>query len=40
MLEQAVRLALKILEAQLGPDHPDVARSLNNLAFLYQSQGR
>ena len=24
----------------LGPDHPDVARSLNNLADLYEGQGR
>jgi tetratricopeptide (TPR) repeat protein len=35
LLEQAVRLALKAF----GPDHPDVARSLNNLAALYQSLG-
>ena len=27
-------------ENALGPDHPDVARSLNNLALLYQAQGR
>ena len=26
---------LKIYEAKLGPDHPDVARILNNLAILY-----
>ncbi|MBT1570101.1 tetratricopeptide repeat protein, partial [Klebsiella pneumoniae] len=24
----------------LGPDHPDVATSLNNLAELYRSQGQ
>ena len=24
----------------LAPDHPDVATSLNNLALLYQAQGR
>ncbi len=24
----------------LGPEHPDVATSLNNLAALYQAQGR
>ncbi len=24
----------------LGPEHPDVGLSLNNLAFLYQTQGR
>jgi tetratricopeptide (TPR) repeat protein len=28
-----------IIESQLGPNHPDVAQSLNNLATLYQSQG-
>ena len=27
-------------EAELGPEHPDVATSLNNLAQLYVSQGR
>jgi Tfp pilus assembly protein PilF len=31
---------LAILEKALGPDHPDVANSLNNLAALYQKQGR
>ncbi len=25
---------------ELGPEHPDVAQSLNNLAALYQAQGR
>jgi tetratricopeptide (TPR) repeat protein len=29
-----------IREQQLGTDHPDVATSLNNLAMLYNSQGR
>jgi len=24
----------------LGPDHPDVAMSLNNLAALYSNQGK
>jgi len=24
----------------LGPDHPDVATSINNLAELYDNQGR
>ena len=28
------------LEKALGPDHPDVAQSLNNLAALYVDQGR
>ena len=32
--------SLAIREKALGPDHPDVATSLNNLAALYQSQGR
>ena len=27
-------------EKALGPEHPDVANSLNNLAALYQAQGR
>ena len=32
--------ALAISEKALGPEHPDVATSLNNLALLYQAQGR
>ena len=32
--------ALAIREKTLGPDHPDVAVSLNNLAELYRTQGR
>ena len=31
---------LKIWVKALGPDHPDVADSLNNLASLYHAQGR
>jgi tetratricopeptide (TPR) repeat protein len=31
---------LGIREKALGPDHPDVATALNNLAELYHSQGR
>jgi tetratricopeptide (TPR) repeat protein len=31
--------ALAIWEKQLGPDHPDTATSLNNLAGLLQAQG-
>jgi tetratricopeptide (TPR) repeat protein len=31
--------ALAILEQALGPDHPNVATSLNNLAELYRAQG-
>jgi len=29
-----------IYEKALGPDHPDVAQSLNNLAALYYKQGQ
>ena len=32
--------ALAIDEKALGPDHPDVATGLNNLAELYRNQGR
>ena len=32
--------ALAIAETALGPEHPDVAASLNNLAALYHDQGR
>ena len=32
--------ALAISEKVLGPDHPDVATSLNNLAGLYHTQGQ
>ena len=31
---------LQILEAKLGPEHPDVATTLNNLAVLYRQYGR
>jgi len=31
--------ALKVAEENVGPDHPDVAASLNNLALLYGAQG-
>jgi len=31
--------ALEVAEQNVGPDHPDVARSLNNLAGLYDAQG-
>ena len=31
--------ALKVAEQDVGPDHPDVATSLNNLAALYRTQG-
>ena len=32
--------ALAIRKKALGPDHPDVAQSLNNLAVLYDAQGQ
>ena len=32
--------ALEIWERVLGPDHPNTASSLNNLAALYDSQGK
>jgi tetratricopeptide (TPR) repeat protein len=32
--------ALKIWEQVLGPQHSDVAASLNNLAELYDAQGK
>ncbi|TMC21628.1 MAG: tetratricopeptide repeat protein [Chloroflexi bacterium] len=32
--------ALAIYERHLGPTHPDMASSLNNLALLYNSQGK
>ena len=38
--EPLYRRSLAILEAKLGPDHPDVATGLNNLAALYRAQGR
>ena len=38
--EESVKRALVIREKALGPDHPDVAASLNNLALLYYAQGR
>ena len=38
--EPLFQSALAIFEQQLGPDHPDTATSLNNLARLYKSMGR
>jgi tetratricopeptide (TPR) repeat protein len=32
--------SLAFLEKELGPDHPNVATALNNLALLYKNQGR
>ncbi len=34
-----VERALAIREKALGPEHPDTATSLNNLALLLQAQG-
>ena len=31
--------ALQVAERNVGPDHPDVATSRNNLAFLHQTRG-
>ena len=36
LFEQVVKLAID----RFGPDHPDVATSLNNLADLYRAMGR
>jgi tetratricopeptide (TPR) repeat protein len=38
--EPLIKRSLAIREKVLGSDHPDVARSLNNLADLYERQGR
>ena len=38
--EPLYQRALKIREKALGPDHPDTATALNNLAELYQFHGR
>jgi len=38
--ETLARLALKIDEQILGPEHPRVARDLNNLAALLQATNR
>ena len=38
--EQLYERSLAILEKALGPEHPDVATSLNNLAVLCEMQGK
>jgi tetratricopeptide (TPR) repeat protein/transcriptional regulator with XRE-family HTH domain len=38
--EQLFQYALQMRERALGPDHPDVAASLNRLALLFISQGK
>jgi hypothetical protein len=40
MHAQAYKRSLAIWEKVLGPDHPDVATVLNNLAALYRKTGR
>ena len=40
--DRAVTVAnksLEVAEKNVGPEHPDVATSLNNLAVLYKTQG-
>ena len=37
---RCTKRSLKIREAKLGKDHPEVATSLNNLAVLYKDTGR
>ncbi|AEP13144.1 tetratricopeptide repeat protein [Chloracidobacterium thermophilum] len=32
--------ALEVAEKSVGPEHPNVAKSLNNLAYLYNAQGQ
>ncbi len=39
-LRPLFKRSLAIKEKALGPDHPDVATSLNNLALLYYTQGQ
>ena len=34
-----IERSVEIAEKAVGPEHPQVATSLNNLAALYQSQG-
>ena len=41
-IAEAIPLATRLLEkrkSSLGPEHPDVATSLNNLAKLYKAMG-
>ncbi|MHC4991872.1 MAG: tetratricopeptide repeat protein [Planctomycetota bacterium] len=38
--EELLREALRLQEANLGEDHPDLVDTLNNLAFARQGQGR
>lgn len=38
--ERSYQRCLTVSETRFGPDHPDTATSLNNLAGLYESQGQ
>ncbi len=38
--EPLYQRALAIREKQVGPEHPDIATDLNNLAALYRAQGK
>ena len=38
--EPLFKRALEVREKSLGPDHPNVAISLNNLAVIYSNQGK
>jgi len=38
--EDLYKRAMAIREQILGPSHPEMARTLNNLARLYRAQGR
>jgi Flp pilus assembly protein TadD len=38
--EPLYQRALALREQALGPNHPEVAQSLNNLAIIYSAQGR
>ena len=38
--EQALRRALRLQEAQLGPVHPDVTKTLNELGAVCHTLGR
>ncbi len=39
-LSRLYKRSLAIREKALGPEHPNVAQSLNNLALLYDAQGK
>ena len=39
-IQQIAKRALAIAKKALGPDHPHVATSLNNLAELYRAHGK